>query len=99
MNKKDILEKVLKDEPKGFRKKFLDNPKKALEELLDQSLGDWKVEIHRIPKKTIVFDLPQNLPSPLKISQEILHELPGGREHYSPWFCTLFFTNCELCRK
>jgi hypothetical protein len=78
MNRKEILEKILKDEPKGFRKKFLDNPKKALEESTGQKLGDWKVEIHRVPKKTIVFQLPEEMPSSEKMTQEMLENIAAG---------------------
>jgi hypothetical protein len=78
MDKKEILEKVLKDVPKGFRKKFLNNPKKALEEITGQKLGDWKVEIHRLPKKTIVFSLPEELPSPEKVDKKMLSEIAAG---------------------
>lgn len=77
MNRKEILEKILKDEPKGFRKKFLKNPKKALEELTGQKLGDWKVEIHRVPKKTIVFQLPEEMFSK-KINDEMLEDIAAG---------------------
>jgi hypothetical protein len=78
MNKEEILKKVLKDQPKGFRKKFLENPKKTLEELIGSKLGDWKVEIIKIPKKTIVFELPEEIPSSTNVNDEILKEIAAG---------------------
>jgi hypothetical protein len=78
MDKNQIIKKILKDEPKGFRKKFLDNPKKAIEEAIGGSLGDWKVEVNRVAKKTIVFDLPKDLPAPEKVNDEMLMEISGG---------------------
>jgi hypothetical protein len=80
MDKKDILKKVLKDEPKGFRKKFLSDPKKALEDISGKSLGNWKVEIHRSPKNTIVFNLPEELPSPANINDKTLKEIAAAGE-------------------
>jgi hypothetical protein len=91
MNKDDILKKILKDEPKGFRKKFLDNPKKALENVIGGSLGDWKVEIRRIPKKTITFNLPEDLPSPNKINDKMINEISGGFEKHTG------IQTCETC--
>jgi hypothetical protein len=79
MDKKKLLEKILKDEPKGIRKKFLTDPKKTIEEISGKSLGDWRVEIHRIPKKTIVFNLPEKLPPPEKMDDKILEEIAGGK--------------------
>jgi hypothetical protein len=83
MDKQQIIEKILKDEPRGFRKKFLDNPKKALEELSGQSLKDWKVEVKRVPKKTILFALPEDLPSPNEVDEKLLNEIAAGSGTYS----------------
>jgi hypothetical protein len=79
MNKKDILEKVLKDEPKGFRKKFLKDPKKALEEITGKKFSNWNIEIKRIPKKTIVFELPEEMPSPKDIDENLLNKIAAGQ--------------------
>jgi hypothetical protein len=64
MDKKKLVEKILKDEPKGFRKKFLDNPKKTLEEIVGGSLGDMKVVINRYDENTFAINLPKDLKSP-----------------------------------
>jgi len=81
MNKKEIIAKVLKDEPKGFREQFLNDPKGTLEEITGGSLGDWNVEITRVPEKTILFTLPDNIPSSEQISDEMIENVAAGRCH------------------
>ena len=62
MDKKEIIRKVLKDEPKGFREEFLNDPKKALERISGKSLEGYDVQINRVGEKVLIFSLPENLP-------------------------------------
>jgi hypothetical protein len=37
------------------------------------------VEVRRVPKKTILFALPENLPLPNEVDEKLLNEIAAGR--------------------
>ena len=78
MKKEEILKKILKDEPKGIREKFIKNPKAALKELGVELPEDVNIEVFQVSKKTIPFILPKEMNELESMTDEDLEKVVGG---------------------